>query len=493
MKVFAAGLWTESNGLVAMPTVLEDYKAGCIWRAGEPAPADHIVLEPLHIWERMTKEAGGTFARGLFAYAAPGGHTLRRVYEDLREELLTDLRRALPVDMVLLNLHGSMAAQGYEDVEGDVLERARAIIGPPVPIGVELDLHCNVTPRMLENATVIITFKEWPHVDVPDRAVEVFRVTADAAAGRTHPVLSTCDTRMIGTFPTGRQPMRGLVDRLTALEGKNGVLSVSMAYGFPWGDVPHMTARTIVITDGRRQEGARLAEKLARDFWEIRDAAVERPEFGLDDAIDYGLKADGQPIVFADPADSMGGGNPCDSTYILARVVARKIPNVAFGPIFDSLAVEACCAIGEGASMRLRIGGKLDALSGLPVDLDITVMKIEANPVQRFTALSDTPLPMGKSVWVKAENDLDLILTAKKISTFSNDVFTGLGCDIRQKKLVFCKMWRHGSVGFENVAKEIHFVDAPGGNNLNYAAIPYRHYHEPYWPQVADPRSGADR
>ena len=176
--------------------------------------------------------------RGLFVFAAPGGRTLRHVYEAFRDELIADFRRATPVDMVLLNMHGSMTAQGYDDVECDVLERARSVVGSSLPIGVELDLHCNVTPSMLANATAIIAFKEWPHVDVPDRAVELFWLIEDARRHETQPVMSSCETEMIGTCPVGREPMRSFVDGLKDLEGEDGVLSFSMAYGFSWGDTP---------------------------------------------------------------------------------------------------------------------------------------------------------------------------------------------------------------------------------------------------------------
>ena len=117
--------------------------------------------------------------------------------EALRDEILGDLTAALPVDMVLLSLHGAMIAEGYDDCEGDLIERARALLGSSVPIGVELDLHCHVTAKMLAGATALVTFKKYPHVDANARAEEVFSICESAREGRTAPHTAVYDCRML--------------------------------------------------------------------------------------------------------------------------------------------------------------------------------------------------------------------------------------------------------------------------------------------------------
>jgi microcystin degradation protein MlrC len=488
VRVFAAGLFNESNGLVATPTVRADFEKGGIWRSAEPEPgARSSATVPVRVWAQMAAERGDTFLRGLVAYSQPGGRLLRSLYEEFRDEILADLKRALPVDAVLLSMHGSMGAQGYDDPEADILERVRGIVGPSVPVGMELDLHCNVTRQMVEHATALIAYKEWPHVDMADRATELYAVIARAVTGEVRPHMALHDCRIVGTFPTLPQPMRGFVDSLSAAEQEPGVLSVSLAHGFPWGNNAHMTSKVIVVTDGKPDVGQALAQRLGREFWDIREAAVEQPEFGIDEAIDYGLAAKRGPIVIGDPADSLGGGNPCDSTFVLARVVERGVTNVAFGPIYDPSAVEACCAVGEGQSLRLRVGGKVEALSGLPVDLDATVVRIRHDAEQAIPYPGAPPIRMGLIVWIKAAGDIDIILTKERVRTLSASLFAQVDCDLSGKQMVFCKMWRHGIPGFEDVAAEIHFVGSPGGNNLDYAAIPAVQELGPYWPKVEDP------
>ena len=190
------------------------------WLGDDPA-ADALAQVR---WKQMCAERGWELVESLCAFAQPAGYTLRWVYEQLRDEILADLRAAMPVDMALLNLHGAMVAQGYDDCEGDLTAHVREIVGPDVPIGVELDLHCHITELLVKSANAVITYKEYPHTDMVERAVELFDVIADAAEGKTKPVNSLVDVGMIGVYHTSHPPVRAFVNRMTALEGKDGVL-----------------------------------------------------------------------------------------------------------------------------------------------------------------------------------------------------------------------------------------------------------------------------
>src|SRR5262249_54780694 len=136
----------------------------------------------------------------LMAWAHPSGITTKSAYESLRDEMLNDLRAAMPVDIVLLNLHGAMIAQGYDDCQEDMIRRVRDIVGPEVVIGVELDLHCHLSTSMIACADIVITYKEYPHIDVNDRAKELFDLAVAAKLGRIRPKMALFDCRMIGLY-----------------------------------------------------------------------------------------------------------------------------------------------------------------------------------------------------------------------------------------------------------------------------------------------------
>src|SRR5262249_27688993 len=152
------------------------------------------------------------------------------------------------------------------------------------------------------------------------------------------PVKSVFDCRLIASFPTSRQPMRGLVDRIAALEGKQGVLSVSIGHCFPYADVPECGARILVITDDAKPHGDTLAAEIGRELIALRDEAAP-PPYTVDGAIDFALAQTGGPVVIADTTDNAGGGAPSDNTTFLHRLIARGVQSAAVAPIWDPIAV----------------------------------------------------------------------------------------------------------------------------------------------------------
>lgn len=201
----------------------------------------------------------------------PAGITTRHAYETLRDELLQDLRNAGPVDVALFGLHGAMVADGYDDCEGDLLRRAREIVGPDTVIGAELDPHCHLTATMMESADLIVCYKEYPHTDILDRAYELVDLCVAKAEGRIRPARGVFDCQLISVMHTSREPMRGFVDKLMAMEGKNGVLSISIAHGFPWGDTADMGAKVLVYTDGDAGRAEALARELGQEIIGFRE------------------------------------------------------------------------------------------------------------------------------------------------------------------------------------------------------------------------------
>lgn len=482
MKVFIAGLDTETNTFAPIPTGPRAFAEGFIAHGDATRRPENYCSAQLYVWRRLAAERGWDVAESLCAYAEPGGTVVRAVYESFREEILADLRRAMPVGGVLLALHGAMVADGYDDCEGDLLGHVRAIVGPGVPVGAELDLHCHITDAMVRHATALVAYKEYPHVDIPDRAADLFRVIAHAVEGKTRPVSASFDCRMISTYRTTEQPLRGFVDRMKALEGKDGILSVSLGHGFPWGDVPDVGAKVVVIADGDRGKAERLARALGEEFYAMREAAA--PQFlSMDEAIDGALAIDGGPIVIADVSDNAGGGAPGDATFFLRRLLDRGVRNAASGFYWDPMAVRASFEAGLGASLDLRIGGKTGAASGAPVDLRVTVKGLADEVTQRF---GDAPVSMGATAWVEAEG-IDLILNSLRTQVFHPEGMTKLGLDLASRKLVVVKSTQHFHAGFAPIAKAVLYAAPPGALTRDFAAIPYKKMTRPYWPRVSNP------
>ncbi len=482
MKVFIAGFDTETNTFSPFRTGYQTFAEHFIAHGDATKQEPNYCSAQLHVWRRRAEERSWTVVESLCAVGEPGGILVRQVYEDFRDEILDDLAKAMPVDMVLLALHGAMVADGYDDCEGDILGRVRSIVGAEVAVGAELDLHCHISDAMLKNASVLVTYKEFPHVDIPERAEELFTLIADAAEGRTRPTMAAYDCRMIGAHMTPVEPMRSYVARMKALEGKNGVLSVSLGHGFPWGDVADVGAKSLVVTDNEPAGAAALAKTLGREIFALRGQTL--PTFhGIDEALDRALEVDGGPVVMADVSDNAGGGAPGDSTFVLRRILERGIGNVASACHWDPVAVRFCTEAGEGATFDLRIGGKCGAASGDPVDLRVTVRGVSDNLTQHFGSALES---LGTAVWVSADG-VDLVLNTLRSQTFHPEAMTNLGLDPTSRKIVLVKSTQHFYAGFAPIAKEILYVNAPGALSPNYEEIPYTKLARPYWPKVEDP------
>lgn len=477
MRVFSGSIATETNTFGPMPTGMASFRDRGYYRTGEHPDRPTQFSGPLWAARLRGKELGWELFEGVVAGAQPSGITTRAAYETIRDELLADLRRAMPVDMVLLGLHGAMVADGYDDCEGDLITRVREIVGPTVVIGGELDPHNHLTPEMVKNADVLISFKEYPHTDVVERALELVDLCAAKVQGKANPVAAVADCQMIVTMHTSRQPARGFVDRIQALEGKDGVLSISVSHGFAWGDVPEMGTKVLVYTDGDQAKADALARKLADELIGLREQlAVRSP--GIDAALDEALALDGGPVVIADGADNPGGGAASDSTFFLRRLVERGITNAAVGPVWDPIAVRIAFEAGAGAKLILRIGGKISPLSGDPLDLECTVKALR--PEMMMTGLAGM-MPLGNCALLEA-NGVEIVLITLRNQALNTDLFTQLGCDLAGKKIVIVKSSQHFYASFSKIAKHVIYGDAPGAVTSDLKTLPYRKIRRPKWP-----------
>ena len=482
MRVFSATLATETNTFAPMPTGLSGFKERGYWKAGQHPDHMSFFAGPLWAARLRGKPAGWTLIEGMVAGAQPSGTTTRAAYEALRDELLADLRAALPVDMVLLGLHGAMVADGYDDCEGDLLQRVRAIVGPKVVVGAELDPHNHLSEAMVQNADLMVAFKEYPHTDILERALELVDMCQAKAEGRVQPLAAVADTGGLVIMHTSRQPARGFVDRIQALEGQDGILSISISHGFPWGDVADMGTKVLVYSDARVDadgtRGAALARQLADELTALRHA-LDVPMPGIDEALDQALAFEGGPVVLADGADNPGGGAPGDSTFILQRLLERGIGNAVVGPLWDPVAARIAFEAGAGATLSLRIGGKIGPLSGAPLDLQVTVQAVQ--PELMMTGLADTPTAMGDSAVVRCQG-VDILLCSLRNQAMGSDVFTNIGVDLGAKKIIVVKSSQHFYASFSKLAKKVIYVAAPGAVTVDLKTLPYQKIRRPKWP-----------
>ncbi|XBS71560.1 M81 family metallopeptidase [Acerihabitans sp. KWT182] len=481
MKWFIAALGTETNTFSPLPTGWQNFDETLYLRQDGSRRSAHYFAQPMRIWREMAENHGDEIAESLTAFAQPGGLTRQRVWERLRDDVLADLRNAGAVDGVLLKLHGAMAADGCDDCEKELVLAVRGIVGPRVILGVELDLHCHLDPLMVAAANLIILYKEYPHTDVNDRAIELFTHCRAAVEGKIKPVMALRDCRMLGVWRTPDAPVRAVVEWMSASERQNKVLSLSFCHGFPWADVPNVGAQALAVTDEDAGLAETLADALAQRILALRDA-YQPDLLSIDEVCGLLPGLDGVSVV-ADIADNPGGGAAGDATFLLQGMLRAKPAKVLFGNLWDPVAVRICQEAGEGALLPLRIGGKVGPQSGSPVDLNVRVLRIVENAVVTFGAGRQ---PMGDAVLLDADG-LHIVINTVRTQTFHPDAYTQFGIRLGDYRVVVVKSAQHFHAGFAPVADRVLYVSAPGTVSPDFQHIPLPKAGRPLWPQAADP------
>ncbi len=488
MRIFTASLATETNTFSPVPTDINAFKAAFYAGPGEHPDMPTLCSSVVPILRRRGKQEGFTVIEGTSCWAEPAGLIQRQTYETLRDQILAELKAALPVDGVVLGLHGAMVAQGYDDPEGDFLSRVRDMVGPNVLIAGEFDPHSHLTPLRVANLDLMAAFLEFPHTDFEQRGEHVVDLALQALRGKINPVISTFDCWMITLFPTSREPMRSFVDRMQAMEGKDGILSASVIHGFMAGDVPDMGTRIVVVTDNDRQKGDELAAALGRELYGLRrETAMPMvdTEAGLDAAVTIRAAHPEKPVTIADVWDNPGGGVAGDATHVLRRMMERGMDNFAVATIWDPIAVTFCHAAGEGAELSLRVGGKSGPEGGEPLDLSVTVQKVFDAGSQSFR---NSRVTLGRAAVVRpVGSNIDIILITSRTQTYEPDIFSNQGIDFTGKSWLLIKSTNHFFAGFQPISSEIVYIAAPTSYPTDPATTPYRKASLELWPRVADP------
>jgi microcystin degradation protein MlrC len=460
LRVFVASLATETNTFSPLFVDRTAFETAFYCPPGTHPDTPTLCSAPMVAARNRAKTDGFTLIEGTATWAEPAGLVSKEAYESLRDEILDQLRQAMPVDIAVFGLHGAMVARGYDDCEGDLLACVREIVGPDVVVGAELDMHHHLTDLRVKSADILVGFKEFPHTDFLARAEDLMELCLRAARGEIKPVTEVFDCHGFAGFMTSREPGRSFVDRQFALEGKDGILSVSVTHGFGAADVYDVGTKVFVIADGEanRVKAKALAEKLGREILGWGKGGASPPHFKPDEAIVQALKEPGQPIVFADRWDSPGGGVAGDSTVMIRKLMEHpEIPS-AIGALWDPIAVTFCRAAGVGETISLRFCGKVAATSGDPIDAEVTIRGVSDDLIIPF---EQSLVSLGPAAAITIGN-LDIVLVTGRAQTFSPPAFTKLGVDLSSKKIVVVKSSNHFHAAFAPIAAKIHYLDTGG-------------------------------
>jgi len=411
------------------------------------------------------------------AHAAVGGYLTQEAMQTILGWFTEDLEKALPLDGLLISLHGAFAGVADPDVEGLVLQRAREIVGQDVIIGASMDLHANITRRKIENANFIRGQHTHPHVDSRETAQRVAEMLRATLRGEVRPVMSAVKMPMITpaeTQLTEEYPMKELMAATQRQEEDERVISSSLFAVQPWMDIPEMGWCSVVVTDGDRELADRLARELAEMAWNQREAYIQ-PCPTYIEALDEAFSTDVQPVVISDLAD-LGGGGTGDSTWYLKELLARNPQAPCYLTMVDPEAVQEMARAGEGAEVTLMLGGKQDNVYSTPVQVTGQVLRVLPLSPDR-----ELPSRIGLTAVLQIAN-LYVVVSERKSPGHNPSVYSGAGLEPKKAKILIAKSvvdWREG---YKGVAKLFLQGEAPGLAPSNLRLLKWKTVPRPIFP-----------
>ena len=375
MRIATGGIAQETNTFQRELTTLADFE--------RPGFGTIVRGQQLLDLEGTGTVYGGAVAEAMrlgvelipttYGSVMPGGRVTREAFDTLRDEIVAGIRDALPVDGVLLVLHGAMALENEDDGETLLIRAVRDVVGPGIPIVAPLDLHTNLSDEMVAGVNAFVGYKEYPHTDMPETGARALQILVSSIERGTQ--LAMAHTKLPLIVPnqarvtTWQSPLKVAIDRAREIECEPEVLAATVLGGFPFADVPFTGVATIVVTDNDPALARRNADELAAICWARREEFTIHPS-PVGDAISEALAApEGSVFVLADIADSGASGTAGDGTAVLRGLLDAGARSAAVAQIMDRETVAACVAAGVGSTLTLSVGGRHDRLHGPPVEV----------------------------------------------------------------------------------------------------------------------------
>jgi microcystin degradation protein MlrC len=486
LKILIARLNHETNTFSPVPTPLTAFEPVY----GEDAYQANLGMRTaMAAFIDLAEKAGATLITPLSAMANPSGPVHASAYD----ELTTCILAAAPgCDAVLLDLHGAMVAENTPDGEGDLLERLRHAL-PTVPIGVALDLHGNITQKIVDNTSVIVGFKTYPHVDMYETGEHAAQLVLAMLHGKTSytvhwhqiPLMSHTlrSTTLYGA-------MQRAVQAACAAEGPE-LPAISVFAGFSLADI-EAPCVSVVITCVDTPNGKALAEemcdRLAKQIWAERAEFVYVSE-PLSDSLERALvlttDAD-RPVLLLDHSDNCMSGGTCDTMDVLEAAVSHGLKNMAVGPLCDPQAVNIMFKAGIGSKVDIALGNKValnpQGLVKQPMQIKGTVRALSEGTYTASGPIYTGQLcSMGRTVLL--ETDVaSIVVTERPHEPFDIGVFRIVGLDPSTYRFLLLKSRMYCRPVFEPLAHALIECDSPGPTSSDYSLFPFTRVRRPVYP-----------
>lgn len=410
-------------------------------------------------------------------YACPCGTVTEDVYDFVVKNVTEAIRKNSPLDGVLIAFHGAMVAEGHDDGEGDLLEKIRELVGGEIPIITSLDLHANVTKKMIDCTTAIVPFEHYPHIDIYETGYVAAKIMEETLDGKLSPVMAYRRIPfLLPLFPSDFPEMQTLYGIAKKLQDTPGARCVRFAHGFFPCDIEEMGMTVIAISDGDRNLAEKLADELSNAIVD-NIANLKRIYPSLDEALDIASMPGDGPVVLADASDNPGAGGLGDTTHILRRILERGITGAVVATILDPASAEVCDNAGVGATVELSLGGWSDPIySGGPLAVTAHVRMITDGKYKfKGQMMHGDEVNHGKTAVVEIAGNTVLITSLPR-QPFDLEIFRRHGIAPEEQKILVTKSAIHYRASYGTVAREMIAVSLPGYSSPIPQAYQYKNW-----------------
>jgi microcystin degradation protein MlrC len=489
MRIGIAQLWQETNTFNPAWTTAEDFGRFGVLRGSE-------IVQQL----ADTNELGG-FIQSLRQWperpeivplvrlpAWPSGPVTPETLEWLTDEMVRAVRAALPLDGMLLALHGAMVATGTPDVEGHVLGAIRAAVGYDLPIVATLDLHAHVTAPMAREANALVLYHTAPHIDVFETGQRGAALLRKLLIGLEEPV--TALVRIPAVLPAEnantqdtQSPSYAVRQRLAELEAAPHVLTAGVATVQPWLDVPGLGTVVVVVANRDEELARKAACELAQQVWDARERY--RPKLvGVQESVARAHQLDQEGVglvVLSDAADATTSGACGDSNVILRELIQYEWKRGAVVTLVAPEMEDHALDLGVGRHEHMDLGGMRDPYCE-PIILRVEVKNVfHAKFTMSGHLAKNLAIDMGPAA-VLRHKDVLIVCTTHSGPHFAPHLFRAAGIDPFGVSVLVAKSPCGFRAAYAEMAREIMVVKSTGCAPPNYWEYPYRNIDRPLWP-----------
>ena len=492
MKLVIAQMKHETNTFSPVPTPLARFAgaSGVPLQGAAAADAFRNTGSGLGAFIELAERLGAEYTLAIAANAWPSGP----VHDDAFETICGQICAAVAqgCDAVLLDLHGAMVTQSFDDGEGELLRRLRAI-APDVPIGVALDMHTNMSPAIAQHATVIAGYQTYPHIDVYDTGLRAGRATLALLAGRAQPTQAWGQRPMLPAVMrqgSDDEPNRSIQARCREMEAQ-GALCASVFVGFPNADIHNAGLSAVVVTDNDPALARRWCDELLDMAWAARKAfeyVIEPLPTSMARALALAQDkpAGSGPVVLLDHSDNCASGGTMDTMTVLGAMLDAGLTEAAAFAIFDPAAVQQMIAAGVGSTVQLALGGKLDmpaiGLKGLPRQVSGRVRLISDGRYRNYGPMSRGELnEMGPSAVLRVDG-IDIVVISNHVEPNDLAAFAAVGIDPTRQRFMMLKSRIHWRAGLRPLAHAVVECAGTGVCSSDYALLNFQHVRRPMYP-----------